>query len=173
MFLVNSIYGQVSSKELIEKARAMGVPESQIQQELAKQSVSGRKNQNKIIDIEEKRDTSRMEPQDIPSIEKQREDNLSSDNLQDIVFGREIFSEKNLTFSPDLNIPTPRNYILSAGDELIVNVWGDSELNLRLIVSPDGTVLIPNLGPILVSGLTVATAEDCLRKELTRIMSTL
>ncbi|WP_435530050.1 SLBB domain-containing protein, partial [Parabacteroides goldsteinii] len=106
-------------------------------------------------------------------LEEQRKRNLPENDLKETVFGREIFSNKNLSFEPDLNIPTPKNYILSAGDELLINVWGDSELNLKLKVSPEGTILIPNLGPVSVSGLTIETAENRIRQELGRIMSTL
>ena len=79
--------------------------------------------------------------------------------MENTVFGHEIFSNKNLSSAPDLNIPTPKDYVLSAGDELLINVWGDSELNLKLKISPDGTILVPNLGPVSVSGLTIAGAE--------------
>ena len=37
----------------------------------------------------------------------------------------------------------------------------------------DGTILVPNLGPVSVSGLTIAGAETRLRQELSQIMSTL
>ena len=46
-------------------------------------------------------------------------------------------------------------------------------MNLKLKVSPEGTILIPNLGPVSVSGLTIETAENRIRQELGRIMSTL
>ena len=91
--------------------------------------------------------------------------------MENIVFGREIFSDKNLTFEPDLNMPTPKNYVLSAGDELLINVWGDSELNLKLSISPDGTILIPNVGPVSLSGLTIEAAENRIRQELGKIMA--
>ena len=106
-------------------------------------------------------------------IEAQRAANLSNPDLSGVVFGREIFSQKQLSFEPDLNIPTPKEYKLSAGDEIFVQVWGNSELNLKLRISPEGTVLIPDLGPVSVSGLTVVDAEDKLRRELGRIMNTL
>uniref|UniRef100_UPI003AEF76BB SLBB domain-containing protein n=1 Tax=Parabacteroides goldsteinii TaxID=328812 RepID=UPI003AEF76BB len=103
----------------------------------------------------------------------QREANRPAGDLSGTVFGREIFSNKNLSFEPNLNVPTPKGYVLSAGDELLINVWGDSEVNLKLKVSPEGTILIPNLGPVSVSGLTIETAENRIRQELGRIMSTL
>ena len=43
----------------------------------------------------------------------------------------------------------------------------------KLKISPDGTILVPNLGPVSVSGLTIAGAETRLRQELSQIMSTL
>lgn len=70
-------------------------------------------------------------------------------------------------------MPTPKNYVLSAGDELLINVWGDSELNLKLSISPDGTILIPNVGPVSLSGLTIEAAENRIRQELGKIMATL
>ena len=75
------------------------------------------------------------------SLEAQRRNNLPASAMENTVFGHEIFSNKNLSFAPDLNIPTPKDYVLSAGDELLINVWGDSELNLKLKISPDGTIL--------------------------------
>lgn len=110
---------------------------------------------------------------DILPLEIQRELNQPEEELEYTVFGREIFSNRYLTFAPDLNAPTPKNYRLAAGDELLINVWGDSELNLELIVSPDGTIIIPNLEPVKVSGLTVEAAENKIRMELGRIMSDL
>ena len=44
---------------------------------------------------------------------------------------------------------------------------------MKLKISPDGTILVPNLGPVSVSGLTIAGAETRLRQELSQIMSTL
>ena len=44
-------------------------------------------------------------------------------------------------------------------DELLINVWGDSELNLKLSISPDGTRLIHRRSRI-PSGLTIEAAEN-------------
>lgn len=110
----------------------------------------------------------------LPPLAKQREEHrLEETDWSETVFGREVFSNRSLSFEPDLNIPTPKEYVLSAGDELLINVWGDSELNLKLKVSPEGAVLIPNLGPVAVGGLTIEAAEEHLRRELGRIMSAL
>ena len=163
-------------QDLIDKAKAAGMTDDQIQQEIAKrmgQSGAGQTTSRASDAVISDRVIATTPGKDSISPEEQRKRNLPENDLKETVFGREIFSNKNLSFEPDLNIPTPKNYILSAGDELLINVWGDSELNLKLKVSPEGTILIPNLGPISVSGLTIETAENRIRQELGRIMSTL
>lgn len=164
-------------QELMEKAKAAGMSEAQIQQEIARRMQSGASPASGGQQISEGGTVSdrKMLPEEmLPSVEEQRESNRpQSENLSETVFGREIFSTKNLSFEPDLNIPTPKGYVLSAGDELALHVWGDSELNLKVRISPEGTVLIPSLGPVTVGGLTVENAEQHLRRELGRIMSTL
>ena len=64
------------------------------------------------------------------------------------VFGREIFSARNLTFAPSYNIPTPPNYVLGAGDEVVVEVWGDAESTMKHRVSPEGSISISGVGPL-------------------------
>ena len=163
-------------QDWIDKAKAAGMTDDQIQQEIAKrmgQSGAGQTTSRASDAVISDRVIATTPGEDSISPEEQRKRNLPENDLKETVFGREIFSNKNLSFEPDLNIPTPKNYILSAGDELLINVWGDSELNLKLKVSPEGTILIPNLGPVSVSGLTIETAENRIRQELGRIMSTL
>lgn len=162
-----------SPQDMINKAKSMGMSDAQIQQEINKhlnqQSTLG---QSAPFAADTAAYRNRAAVTDRQQLLPQPQDTTKKD-LKDVVFGREIFSNKNLSFAPDMNIPTPRDYVLAAGDEVAINVWGDSELNLRLTVSPEGTVLIPNLGPVLIGGLTIEAAENRLRQELGRIMNTL
>ncbi|WP_278623860.1 SLBB domain-containing protein [Parabacteroides gordonii] len=163
-------------QELIDKAKASGMSETQIQQEIAKrmgQSDTDQATKRASEAVVTDRTVTTTPGKEELSIEEQRQINQPENDLKETVFGREIFSNKNLSFEPDLNIPTPKNYILSAGDELLINVWGDSELNLKLKVSSEGVILVPSLGPVSVGGLTVEAAENRIRQELGRIMSTL
>ena len=84
------------------------------------------------------------------------------------VFGRNIFNNPRLTFAPNMNIPTPQNYVLGPGDVLVVNVYGASIDNLQLTVSPDGDVYVPEFGPIQVSGLQIGAAQNRIRSRLGR-----
>ena len=82
------------------------------------------------------------------------------------VFGRDIFNKRSLTFEPQMNIATPQNYVLGPGDEVVVDIYGASQKTETLTVSPDGTIVVPDYGPISVSGLTVAAAQAKLRRTL-------
>ena len=79
------------------------------------------------------------------------------------VFGRDIFNKRRLSFEPNMNMPTPQNYVLGPGDVLIVDIYGASQKTLSLKVSPEGTVTVPGYGPIAVNGLTVAQANGKIR----------
>ena len=163
-------------QDLIDKAKAAGMTDDQIRQEINKrmgQSGAEQTVRTASDAVVTDRTVAIPDGKVIPPLDAQREANRPAGDLSGTVFGREIFSNKNLSFEPDLNVPTPKGYVLSAGDELLINVWGDSELNLKLKVSPEGTILIPNLGPVSVSGLTIGAAENRIRQELGRIMSTL
>lgn len=76
------------------------------------------------------------------------------------IFGYDLFRNKNLTFEPSLNIPTPPTYQIGPGDQLIIDIWGASQQNYQLPVTPDGNIYIENLGPIQVNGLTIEQASN-------------
>ena len=108
-------------QELIDKAKASGMSETQIQQEIAKrmgQSDTDQATKRASEAVVTDRTVTTTPGKEELSIEEQRQINQPENDLKETVFGREIFSNKNLSFEPDLNIPTPKNYILSAGDEL-------------------------------------------------------
>ena len=82
------------------------------------------------------------------------------------VFGRDIFNNKNLSFEPQMNIATPQNYVIGPGDELIIDIYGATQESNALTVSPDGDVVVPDFGPIHVSGLTMSAAQSRIRSKL-------
>ncbi len=76
------------------------------------------------------------------------------------VFGASLFENANLSFEPNLRIATPRGYVVGPDDEIKIDISGASSGEFQLKVSPDGTVKVPNLAPIFVSGLTIEQAEQ-------------
>lgn len=88
------------------------------------------------------------------------------DKKETKVFGRDIFNNKDLTFEPDMNIATPRNYRLGPGDAVFIDIYGASQKTIEGTVSPDGTVTIEGYGPVQVGGLTVDEANARLRSTI-------
>lgn len=86
-----------------------------------------------------------------------------------MIFGRSLFQGGNQSFEPAMNIPTPVNYVLGPGDELVVDIWGATTNLHQLEVGPEGTVTIDNLGPVYVHGLTMEQAESRIIEKLKQL----
>jgi len=85
------------------------------------------------------------------------------------VFGYHLFNSENLTFEPSLNIPTPKNYVLGIGDQVVITVWGASQRNYQLVVDQNGAVTIPDIGPVFLSGISFENAQTLLKNRLIAI----
>ena len=86
--------------------------------------------------------------------------NKSEETNNDLkVFGANIFENENLSFEPNLNIATPQGYVVGVGDQIVVDVYGVSDLTKRLIVTPEGDIRFPNLGPVKIAGLSIQDAR--------------
>lgn len=85
------------------------------------------------------------------------------------VYGRDIFRNKKLNFSPSENLATPRNYRLGPGDEVIIDVFGRNQTTLRSTISPEGSINVDVLGPLYLNGMTVDEANTYLKKRLSQI----
>ena len=82
------------------------------------------------------------------------------------VFGRDIFNKRMLTFEPNMNIATPANYVVGAGDRVIIDIYGASQKSEQFEVSPDGTITVDGFGPIHIAGLTVSAANAKIKEQL-------
>ncbi len=94
-------------------------------------------------------------------------DMLAGDNARlTRIFGQDMFRNSQMTFEPNLNIASADSYILGSGDEVILDVWGNSQLTHQTTVTPEGQVFIPNVGPVAVAGLTIDEATARMRSAL-------
>lgn len=91
--------------------------------------------------------------------------------FQKKIYGYKLFHNRALDFSPSLNIPTPQSYVIGSGDELLVDVYGASQQSYDLTVTPEGRIIVPNVGPIQVGGSTIEAATARIRSSLGRIYS--
>ena len=65
-----------------------------------------------------------------------------------------------------MNIATPDNYVLGAGDAVLIDIYGASQKTIEATVSPDGFVVVEGFGPIQVAGFTVSQANSRIRSQL-------
>ncbi len=88
-------------------------------------------------------------------------------------FGYNVFTYSPTTFQPTLNVPTPVNYIVGPGDEIVISLWGETQLVQDLFVSKNGDIYIPNVGLINVNGLDMKQLRQKLFNRLSKVYSSL
>lgn len=88
------------------------------------------------------------------------------EDLKPKIFGAEIFKNKNSSFEPNLKLATPGNYILGPSDQLNISVYGNSLVNWKLDISPEGNINIPGIGILNVGSKTIDQATTLIKNKL-------
>ncbi len=86
------------------------------------------------------------------------------------VFGREVFAAST-QFEPVVTGPVSPGYRLGPGDQMMLIVTGDVELAYELEVTREGFIIIPDVGQVVVNGLTLEQAKQRLNERLARVYS--
>ncbi len=81
-------------------------------------------------------------------------------------FGYELFKDAPSTFSPVTDAPVPADYVVGSGDQFSVQLFGNQNRSHNLVVSRDGTISFPELGPIRVGGLTFNAARRAIESRV-------
>ncbi len=71
------------------------------------------------------------------------------------------------------NIPTPKNFKLGSGDEIILSLWGETNSRESFILNKDGAIYYSNIGFINLSNKNIEDTEELLTQKLSKIYSTL
>lgn len=83
-------------------------------------------------------------------------------------FGAGMFKTPS-SFSPAQNVPVPSNYVIGPGDELRMQSWGAVSANLSSKVRPDGTIFVPKLGEVPVTGVRAGDLDGYMKQRLGKI----
>ncbi len=83
-------------------------------------------------------------------------------------FGYDLFKDSEGTYSPVTDVPVPADYVVGAGDRLNVQLYGNQNRNLRLLVGRDGRVNFPEIGPIAVAGRPFARVAADLEQRVSQ-----
>src|ERR1017187_977349 len=164
-------YSDDEIASILQKANESGISETQLYKILANKGMPGseiEKLKNRLTIINNKV-TKNLPSADTGNTEEGKNVehfyDTSNANIplqkfknDETIFGSELFTTNSLVFEPNLRISAPVGYILGPGDEIVVLVYGYSEKKYDLSIDDLGEIYIPNVGPILVNGLTIEKA---------------
>ena len=71
-------------------------------------------------------------------------------------------------FTPTQNVPVPGDYVLGAGDEVQLRVWGSIDADLRLVIDRNGQVSIPKAGTFTLAGIKASELNAVMRTQIAR-----
>ena len=129
--------------------------------------------ERRIETIEGNYNTSTLNTINPLEIEKESITNIPKKTKQpkSPLFGLDFFNNDNISFTPNINLATPKNYILGPGDELVISIWGASEQTYNVSVDREGALRLPNIGPVFVNGMSIADATSKLKASFRNIYS--
>jgi len=164
-------------RTLMQRAQSSGMTDDQIRQQAAEKGMSDgdvSKLQDRINTIRNTQDPNNNDLKKDPDAIKQIVDkptaNSASAGIAGAgglpIYGSELFNNSNLTFEPNLRIPTPKNYRLGPDDYVQINVYGNSQADWNLPINPDGNIQIPNIGLLNVSAKTIEQAGAMIKSKL-------
>ena len=85
------------------------------------------------------------------------------------MYGYNLFSRSPSTFAPVSNIPVPQDYLIGPGDEIVLNAWGQVDIDLRVIVDRNGDISLPKVGTVNVTGIKYQDLERYLKNRIGRV----
>ena len=86
------------------------------------------------------------------------------------LFGSKFFTNPG-TYAPVTNIAPPANYLLGAGDEVQLQVWGAFDLSTRLTIDRNGQVQVPRVGALTLAGISVGQLNDVFRAHMAKVFT--
>jgi protein involved in polysaccharide export with SLBB domain len=84
-------------------------------------------------------------------------------------FGSDMFLGRGLaTKQMSIDVPIGPDYILGAGDGIIINLWGGVSQSFARTVDREGKIALPEAGTVMVAGLSLDRAQDLIQGALGR-----
>ncbi|WP_345230782.1 SLBB domain-containing protein [Olivibacter ginsenosidimutans] len=177
-FLQQAESSGLSESQLMQMAKARGMSTEQLE-----------KLQDRISKLEAKNGTSNATEMGLQNRKSVRKINGDTDSLADPlkkidtlpkqdslrsrIYGADLFFNAHPVFEPNLTIATPLDYIIGAGDEINIDIYGQSEASYSLQVSPDGNINIPYAGVVNVGGASIQQATKRIKEKLTVVYKAL
>ncbi|MBW8846956.1 MAG: SLBB domain-containing protein [Burkholderiales bacterium] len=71
--------------------------------------------------------------------------------------------------SLEANRQVPADYVVGLGDEIQLTLWGSVDADLRLTVDRSGRIVIPRVGPVVVTGIRHADLNELLTRRVGQV----
>lgn len=95
-----------------------------------------------------------------------RDEDQANKEKQDSIFGHNIFNNEKLSFEPNMNISAPQDYVIGPGDEIIIDIFGATQVSIHQFVNAEGVIVVDQYGPLAVGGYRLAEADRLIRAEV-------
>jgi protein involved in polysaccharide export with SLBB domain len=84
-------------------------------------------------------------------------------------FGSELMTPVDAEGAADVSPLVPADYLIKAGDEILITLWGSIDADLRLLVDRSGRISIPRVGPVLVAGVRYADLPATISQRVAQV----
>ena len=83
------------------------------------------------------------------------------------IYGHAIFTDRSLdVYRTTDGAQAPDTYVLGAGDEVHITIFGASQTDIQQTITPDGYIQPSNVARIFLKGLTLVQARNVIRQSL-------
>ena len=128
---------------------------SEIEKAVSDTQILKNQQQKKESSINEVRKKVELTPEELKKAEIER-----------TLFGYNIFHNNDVSFEPNLNMATPKNYVVGPKDELELQVFGIAQKKYEVIVSKEGRISLPDIGVVQVAGFTIEALQSILTQKM-------
>ena len=98
-------------------------------------------------------------------------ENVVEDESPDF-FGYDLFTRNDSVAFWD-NLPAPSNYLLGPGDEIVISLWGETQMRKTYIINRDGKIYDDKVGLLNLTGKNINNVSKFLNDQFGRVYSTL
>jgi protein involved in polysaccharide export with SLBB domain len=82
-------------------------------------------------------------------------------------FGSEVFLSRGMSGKgAALDVPVGPDYILGSGDGVNIDLWGGVSQRFTKTIDREGTIVLPEVGPVVLAGLTLERAQTMIQNAL-------
>jgi protein involved in polysaccharide export with SLBB domain len=155
-----------SPEEIAERLAAQGIPPERVQQMMAEMSAA----QAERVSEGESAPAPHP-PEDRIIAAPVIPDSAQVPASAMLPFGYSLFESSPDSYRQPAYGPVDPNYPLGPGDQIVLDVWGDTVFRIERELDREGGVNLPDVGRVVLAGLTLDRVRETLRRRLAAVYS--